>query len=871
MDIYTNTFNILLLISSLWIVINTQTFNNNILTPQNRNKLLSDYTYYFQIHRYNFQFDFDNNNNNIISNKYAISIDNININILFHMNTSSYIFNINNNISLNYDYDGDWNEVQTLVLTSPSQHHVITHDYDNMDQYMDDDDYEQEYFDENDEFIDEYEDDPDINDIFYDNVLNMISPIHKSGKFIGIKHSHSYYNAQRVCYHKYNGQLAYTNENNNSQLYELCKILSNDTTTNTCWIASNQYNNTCTQIIHNKISNDNKCSVSNPFICEIDTIPTTQTDTFVAIGIALDWDKANEYCHTRFDTELATILSLQDNINVNNICNSVSNGESCWIGLERPFDKWQDRNAMSYNNWNTNEPNNYANDESCTEIIYNNGQWNDLPCRKSKYFICNYIGKDELKPQQHDISIDITTGQRRRLRSSATIPIYRYWQGHTHDHFYTKSAREIGTTRSGRTGRHGYKSEGIGFYLAQRRHSGMVPLYRYWKSGIGDHFYTTNTHEIGTTKVGRRGKHGYTAEGILGYCYPRRKSGTIPLYRYWKGGRRGDHFYTTNTHEIGTTKVGRRGKHGYTAEGILGYCYPRRKSGTIPLYRYWKGGRRGDHFYTTKSREIGTTRSGTTGRHGYRSEGTTCYVWNRPTNTRSTSNYRHYTWKGCYKDTGRRAMRYGPHRWKYSVDKCYRACKRSGYKYFALQAGSWCSCENSWRHATKYGRGGGCPSSHRGAGWRNDVFQIKRARSRGRKYGYIAKEASGKTTRLSCRRGYKIRVLTASYGANCKDKNRNNQRSRLRRACNNKRSCKYRVNHRKVGDPARGCAKDYTYQYQCKRSKRRRRRRKRKARRPTRRRKKRKRKRRKKKRKRYKWKCSKITRSDHEQKICIRR
>ena len=41
-----------------------------------------------------------------------------------------------------------------------------------------------------------------------------------------------------------------------------------------------------------------------------------------------------------------------------------------------------------------------------------------------------------------------------------------------------------------------------------------------------------------------------------------------PLYRYWNGR---DHFYTTNPHEIGTITHGRKGRGGYTSEGVA--CY----------------------------------------------------------------------------------------------------------------------------------------------------------------------------------------------------------------------------------------------------------------------------------------------------------
>ena len=154
--------------------------------------------------------------------------------------------------------------------------------------------------------------------------------------------------------------------------------------------------------------------------------------------------------------------------------------------------------------------------------------------------------------------------------------------------------------------------------------TGLTALYRYWKSSISDHFYTTNIKEIGTSARGLVGHHGYTSEGTQCLVYTRQVAGSVPLYRYWKSDI-GDHFYTTSSNEIGTTTPGVTGNHGYISEGVAGYCFPHATAGTIPLYRYWKASV-GDHFYTTYSGEIGTTVPGQVGQHGYVSEGVACYV-----------------------------------------------------------------------------------------------------------------------------------------------------------------------------------------------------------------------------------------------------
>lgn len=145
--------------------------------------------------------------------------------------------------------------------------------------------------------------------------------------------------------------------------------------------------------------------------------------------------------------------------------------------------------------------------------------------------------------------------------------------------------------------------------------AGIVPFYRYFNGR--EHFYTTNAHEIGTTRHGHRGRHGYWSEGFQGRLFTRHVHGTLPLYRYWNGR---DHFYTTNHNEIGTVTHGHRGHHGYISEGTAGFCYPssaQGRCGVLPLYRSWNGY---DHFYTTDFNEA------LRASNSYKMEGIACYV-----------------------------------------------------------------------------------------------------------------------------------------------------------------------------------------------------------------------------------------------------
>jgi len=134
-----------------------------------------------------------------------------------------------------------------------------------------------------------------------------------------------------------------------------------------------------------------------------------------------------------------------------------------------------------------------------------------------------------------------------------------------------------------------------------------IPFYRYYRSDMVNHFYTTNYNDL------RGGDSTYRYEGVECKIYSSQVSGTVPLYRYYYP--HADHFYTTNIKEIGTATKGKYGNHGYRSEGVAGYCYPTRVPGTTALYRHWRPSSR-NHFYRTSGGTVS----------GYIYEGIACYV-----------------------------------------------------------------------------------------------------------------------------------------------------------------------------------------------------------------------------------------------------
>ena len=59
-----------------------------------------------------------------------------------------------------------------------------------------------------------------------------------------------------------------------------------------------------------------------------------------------------------------------------------------------------------------------------------------------------------------------------------------------------------------------------------------------------------------------------------------------------------------------------------------------------------------------------------------------------------------------------------------------------------------------------------------------------------------------------------IHVESATYGSNCGVAS-GNVTNHIARQCNGKARCRYTVDHKIIGDPARGCAKTYTVRYRC--------------------------------------------------------
>jgi hypothetical protein len=204
-----------------------------------------------------------------------------------------------------------------------------------------------------------------------------------------------------------------------------------------------------------------------------------------------------------------------------------------------------------------------------------------------------------------------------------SIPVFRFVNKTTGDHFYTASTEERDAIRNNPLW--GYIDEGTAFSVSDTASIGTSTVYRFYNPTTGDHFYTASETErdsLTATPVYRfvnptSGDHFYTAskgektiventsvsgyspEGIAFYAQSSHVDGTVPVYRFVSN-RTGDHFYTASEEE--KTAVLNTPEWGYMPEGIAFYAYTSQMAGSSPIYRF-SNPTTGDHFYTASESE----------------------------------------------------------------------------------------------------------------------------------------------------------------------------------------------------------------------------------------------------------------------------
>lgn len=127
----------------------------------------------------------------------------------------------------------------------------------------------------------------------------------------------------------------------------------------------------------------------------------------------------------------------------------------------------------------------------------------------------------------------------------------------------------------------------------------LVPVYRFWSSRTGKHFFTAD--EVERAALVQHPEI-WVAEGIAYYAYTSAtEPNVMPVYRFWSD-KLSSHFWTISEAEKNTLID--KYADAWTYEGPVFYAYPEgaQPTGAKPVYRFWSDSL-GAHFYTISETE----------------------------------------------------------------------------------------------------------------------------------------------------------------------------------------------------------------------------------------------------------------------------
>ncbi|WP_225432899.1 excalibur calcium-binding domain-containing protein [Bifidobacterium saimiriisciurei] len=149
-------------------------------------------------------------------------------------------------------------------------------------------------------------------------------------------------------------------------------------------------------------------------------------------------------------------------------------------------------------------------------------------------------------------TIAVTTTSVAEADAGGSRDMYRMYNPHSGEHFYTSNSRERDNLR-----RVGWRYEGIGWRAPARSNA---PVYRMYNPNTGDHHYTLNRAERDKLR-----RVGWRYEGIGWYSSDSNRS--YPLYRQFNPrAKHGTHNYTMSRNEVRTLV-----RAGWRDEGIAWY------------------------------------------------------------------------------------------------------------------------------------------------------------------------------------------------------------------------------------------------------------------------------------------------------------
>ena len=151
------------------------------------------------------------------------------------------------------------------------------------------------------------------------------------------------------------------------------------------------------------------------------------------------------------------------------------------------------------------------------------------------------------------------SGQIAQKASAHLLPVFRFFNTRTGTHFYTTSTTERDSVIANLPQ---FSFEGEAFKAASGTSPGLKPVYRFFNTQNGVHFYTISESERDAIVAGLPQ---FKLEGVAYYASQVAGSGLAPLYRFFQP-RTGTHFYTASESE--RQRVQDTLSNTYTFEGV---------------------------------------------------------------------------------------------------------------------------------------------------------------------------------------------------------------------------------------------------------------------------------------------------------------
>ncbi len=132
-------------------------------------------------------------------------------------------------------------------------------------------------------------------------------------------------------------------------------------------------------------------------------------------------------------------------------------------------------------------------------------------------------------------------------RATNVVPVYRFWSGQLGHHFYT--IKESERNKLVYEYANVWSYERVTYHtLAGNVDPAAGPVYRFWSNRFHSHFYTISERE--RDKLINEFSYAWTYEGPAFWAYPKDgpPAGTRPVYRFWSSSL-GGHFYTMSEAE----------------------------------------------------------------------------------------------------------------------------------------------------------------------------------------------------------------------------------------------------------------------------------------------------------------------------------